>query len=66
MNKPTLKMPDAVKAAFDEGVNPWAQMILLGLQRKTQYMGTVPHAVKLERRARNKRARIARRINRGI
>ena len=38
--------------------------ILLALQDKPMYEGTVPYAVKARRRAANKRARVARRNNR--
>ena len=42
----------------------YAFRILLALQAKPMYEGTVPAAVKARRRAANKRARVARRANR--
>lgn len=39
-------------------------MILMGLQQKPVYMGTVPPGVVAQRRAENRRARTSRRINR--
>ena len=39
--------------------------ILMGLQRKPIYQGTVTDAEKKRRRAAGKRAKIARRLNRG-
>ena len=39
--------------------------IFLGLQRKPIYQGTVPAAERRRRRAANRRARAARRVNRG-
>ncbi|AXK88544.1 hypothetical protein SAMN05421776_12159 [Nocardia farcinica] len=43
---------------------PYARAILLGLQRKHIYEGTVPEAEVARRRARNRAARKARRANR--
>jgi hypothetical protein len=42
----------------------WARAILAGLQGKQMYEGTVPEHVKARRRARNKVARLSRRVNR--
>ena len=44
--------------------SPYGFAILLALQTKPMYMGTVPAAVKAQRRAAGKRARAARRLNR--
>lgn len=43
----------------------YALAILMALQRKPIYLGTVPHHVKMRRRAANKVARASRRVNRG-
>lgn len=40
-------------------------IVLMGLQGKTQYEGTVPHGVKEERRRKNRRAKQSRKVNRG-
>lgn len=44
--------------------SPYGFRILLALQTKPMYMGTVPAKEKARRRAANKRARDARRANR--
>ncbi len=43
----------------------YARAILMALQGKHVYQGTVPHHVKMRRRAANKVARASRRLNRG-
>lgn len=46
------------------GVDSYDNAILIGLQSKPVYAGTVPFAVKQARRRKNKAARIARRRGR--
>lgn len=48
----------------DKSLNPTNMHILAGLQRKHVYAGTVPGAVKEQRRKKNKAARVARRKSR--
>lgn len=54
--------------ADDQRLSLHAQMGLLLARTRREgqtYAGTVPHAEKLRRRAKNRRARASRRINRG-
>jgi len=46
------------------GISAYAVSIFLALQSKHVYMGTVPYAEKMKRRAKNKVANISRRKNR--
>ncbi|MFE5290423.1 hypothetical protein ACFRAQ_36215 [Nocardia sp. NPDC056611] len=54
-------MPDTYADPYSTG---WARAILLGLQHKHVYMGTVPDNEILRRRVKNRAARKARKINR--
>lgn len=50
--------------AGSDGPSAWSLMLLWALQDKPMYLNTVPKAEVRRRRARNKRAKIARRLNR--
>lgn len=45
--------------------HPYQQSVLYALQGKHVYAGTVPAHVVARRRAKNRRARVSRRVNRG-
>jgi hypothetical protein len=62
-----MKLSDQARETLEQGPNPYERFILLGLQRKPHvYGGTVPYGEKLRRRRKNRLARVARRINRGV
>jgi hypothetical protein len=64
-----MPLPDQavepVGPVYDFVPNHWALMILQGLQSKPMYAGTVPAGIRKARRAKNRRARRARAIQRG-
>lgn len=70
ITRPILSEENRVKAAqaggLTGGAEPggFARAVLLGLQHKPVYQGTVDPAVVAGRRAKNRAARRARRINR--
>lgn len=65
--RPIVNVPDEIRSNYVGNAledNEFQKAMLIGLQGKPTYTGTVPTAVIEKRRARNKSARKSRRINR--
>ncbi|QWT29984.1 hypothetical protein SEA_TUNATARTARE_97 [Streptomyces phage TunaTartare] len=65
-DSPSLRMENPFKIEDSQGPSSYQLAMLLAIQSKPMYLGTVPRAEITRRRAANKRARVQRRVNRRL